>query len=464
MKNILFLLSLLLVTISYSQTAESLALEVELIQTGANSMRVEIVGGNDSDGSHFWLVRKRKDEASFPGSGPVFTAMTYNYNDITPGETYDFQVSRVTFDGNNITNVHSFTYVSGGISSENAFNKGSVLLVVDNTIESAISSEVTTLTNDLTAEGWNVLSTSVSRTASVSSVKAEIVNTYNTNSDLKSVILIGHVPVPYSGEINPDGHPDHLGAWPADTYYADMDGNWTDVSVNNTDATDSRNHNIPADNKFDQSDLPSSTELELGRIDFANLNNFSESETELLQAYLQRNHDFRTTIYVPPFTAMFDQGSFEGDPGFFFAQNAMNNFTPIVGAANVTETDFYTELTSQDHLLAYGCGAGSHTTCQGLNAGANLTSSQIANADLQSTFTFVFGSYFGDWDRQNNLLRSVLASGNTLATAWVGRPNYEMGNLALGETMGYVSKLSQNSGFVNPNLLIFPKDMFMQLY
>ena len=68
-----------------------------------------------------------------------------------------------------------------------------------------------------------------------------------------SLFLLGHVPVPYSGNINPDGHPDHQGAWPADGYYADMDGTWTDISVNNTVATGTRNDNVPGDGKFDQS-------------------------------------------------------------------------------------------------------------------------------------------------------------------------------------------------------------------
>ena len=47
------------------------------------------------------------------------------------------------------------------------------------------------------------------------------------------MFLFGHVPVPYSGDIVPDGHaPDHQGAWPCDGFYGDMDGLWTDCSVN----------------------------------------------------------------------------------------------------------------------------------------------------------------------------------------------------------------------------------------
>jgi hypothetical protein len=43
----------------------------------------------------------------------------------------------------------------------------------------------------------------------------------------------------------------------ADVYYADLDGTWTDASVNNTSASSPRNHNVRGDGKFDQSKVPS---------------------------------------------------------------------------------------------------------------------------------------------------------------------------------------------------------------
>ena len=70
-------------------------------------------------------------------------------------------------------------------------------------------------------------------------------------SEVEAVLLIGHVPVQYSGNMYPDGHIDHQGVWPADTYYADMDGEWTDISVNETSASRPENHNVPEDGRFD---------------------------------------------------------------------------------------------------------------------------------------------------------------------------------------------------------------------
>ena len=45
-----------------------------------------------------------------------------------------------------------------------------------------------------------------------------------------------------------------------------------------------------------------------------------------------------------------------------------------------------------------------------------------------------FGSYFGDWDSQNDFLRAALATTNyTLTSAWVGRPYWFFHHMALGK-------------------------------
>lgn len=78
--------------------------------------------------------------------------------------------------------------------------------------------------------------------------------------------------MPYSGNINPDGHADHLGAWPTDYYYGDMDeAAWTDNTVNSKVATRPANHNVPGDGKFDQSQTPTLPEIVVSRVDFTNL-------------------------------------------------------------------------------------------------------------------------------------------------------------------------------------------------
>ena len=89
----------------------------------------------------------------------------------------------------------------------------------------------------LTGDGWTVIRRDVSRTDSAANIKSVIQSEYARDpARVRSVFLFGHIPVPYSGNLNPDGHPDHQGAWPTDAYYGDMDGTWTDNSISNTSA------------------------------------------------------------------------------------------------------------------------------------------------------------------------------------------------------------------------------------
>ena len=86
-------------------------------------------------------------------------------------------------------------------------NRGKLVLVVDDTVASPLSAELSTLTKDLIGDGWTVLRRDVSRSATPPSVKAVIKAEYNADpTNVKAVFLFGHVPVPYSGNIVPDGH------------------------------------------------------------------------------------------------------------------------------------------------------------------------------------------------------------------------------------------------------------------
>lgn len=90
-----------------------------------------------------------------------------------------------------------------------------------------------------------------------------------------------------------------MGAWPADVYYGDVDGIWTDVSVNSTTASPARTQNAPGDGKFDQSVVPGNVELQVGRVDFNGMPSFTLTEQQLLQNYLNKNHEYRKKYLYP---------------------------------------------------------------------------------------------------------------------------------------------------------------------
>jgi hypothetical protein len=60
-----------------------------------------------------------------------------------------------------------------------------------------------------------------------------------------------------------------------------------------------------------------------------------------------------------------------------------------------------------------------------------------------------FGSYFGDWDSQDNFLRAALANpGDILTNCWAGRPNWFFHYLTLGESFSEAVSISQNNFFL----------------
>jgi len=383
-----------------------------------------------------YIYRKTKDATTW---GAALTAMfpdptEYEDTDVAVGETYEYLVYQQdpSIGGR-------FGYVYAGIQAPLVENRGTVVLVVDTTYAAALATELTRLELDLVGDGWTVVRHDVDRTETVPNVKALIQADYTAEpADVKAVLLFGHVPVPYSGDINPDAHPDHQGAWPADVYYGDMDGVWTDSTVNTTSASRSANHNVPGDGKFDQSYIPSELELMVGRVDLADMPVFSMDEENLLRQYLDKNHAFRHADTAAQRRALVRDNLTSYSEGF--AQSGWR-FASLFGASNVA-AGAWSDLLTGDYLWAYGCGPGNYTTVTGV-----VSSSDYAGGTYQAMFQMLFGSYFGDWDNQNNVLRAPLCNPTYgLAACWVGRPNWHAHHMALGETIGYAARLSTTFG------------------
>lgn len=390
----------------------------------------------------FTIYRKLKTGTSWGSSIATLAGTATNYQDTTvaTNTSYEYKVTRTATIGT--TTYTAYGYINTGIALAPIANRGIMLLIIDSTFVSTLSTEISTYTADLKADGWQVKTYYVGRSAAVTSVKNTIVTAYNADaSNTKAVMLLGHVPVPYSGNFAPDGHSNHVGAWAADVYYADMNGTWTDVTVNNTTASRTANDNIPADGKFDQTYIADGTaELQIGRIDLANMPAFSsKTELQLLQDYLAKDHDYRVKNYTTIQRGLVDDnfGYFSGEA---FGANGWRNITPIVGIGNVSSIDYITNLRTGSYQWAYGCGGGSYTSASGIG-----TTDSFVNNSIQGTFSMLFGSYFGDWDINNSFLRAPLCSGTTLTNVWGGRPNWFFHHMAMGENIGYSANISQNN-------------------
>lgn len=364
--------------------------------------------------------------------------------------------------------------------------RGKVVLIVDQTIaaNNDVSNKLIRLTADLAGDGWRVLRHDVERgkdpvtqnadwRAQVRQVRALIKADYDAApTEVKSVFLIGHVAVPYSGDttVIVGGHSEVEGAHPADSFYGEMtsaygDG-WRDfvADINWTPFP-----NTPGDGRFDQSSLPSSPELAVGRVDLSKMEAFhigGVDEAKLISRYLDRDHDFRCgTNFVVVQRRALDAG-FDGHTFCSFG----GSFNSVFGAANVNHICNLAphwfpnvQASGQDYLIGFGAGWG-WTACQPrCAAGIGGTSSTDTHPDVEWSlysqqnnfldfnsrvvFVNLYGSYFGSWDQQNSFLRAPLANpydpsnakyGYGLGVVWY---NYDLGQTTLaakaqGATIG----------------------------
>ncbi len=350
----------------------------------------------------------------------------------------------------------AWSYVSAGRELPAVENRGRVLVLVDSTMAAPLGAEISRLESDLTAEGWLAKVIPVPRAESFSAekvafVKNIILKEFADKDSVRAILLLGRVPVPYSGNNAIDGHdPDHMGAWPADVFYADVHGKWTDVMDYPKVASESRQYNSAGDGKFDKSYLDTDPSICLGRVDFYNMPWFSLPETELLRRYLGKDHDFRTGKINYP-----RRGIISDNFGMYtkeaFAACGWMNFNALCGIDSTTAGDMQNLLPGQEFMWAYGCGPGDH-----YSAAHAAYASEYAEKPQHALFLMIFGSYLGDWDYQNDMLRAAIASEpSALICAWAGRPFWHFHRLNADATFGDCTLLTQINQYEYPSTGIY---------
>jgi hypothetical protein len=396
------------------------------------------------------LVRRKLLGESNWGGGVTLAGSATSYTDtgVEAGKAYEYELQAVVqADPQQI----AYGYICAGINLPWVETRGKIILVVDDLFAGPLAGELERLRKDLVGDGWTVVRRDVSRSSSPPQVKNVIRNEYQADpANVKAVFLFGHVPVPYSGLINPDMHASHLGAWPADVYYGEMDGEWTDYAVNKNNAEYSWNNNVPGDGKFDQSIIPGNVELEVGRVDFWDMPGFApRSEQELLRNYLNKNHAFRHRNLNAAARGLIRDnfGTISADAP---AVDAWRLFPGLFGANNYLEVgpnQFFPTLQNQSYLFAYAGGGGDWEKADGVG-----TTADFVNGNPQAIFYLLHGSWFGDWDNTDNFLRAAIATPSYgLVSIWSSLPHWYMHPMAMGETVGYATKLTQNNRGVYRN-------------
>lgn len=430
---------------TYAQVSKT---QVLMVNATVQSDGITLNWPSQSFSGSFYIFRKNTVNSKSWGNAIATvnsTATSYKDANATPGKSYEYWVAQVDANGTTLI-AQSYLYV--GNNMKEVVYKGGVVLIVDSNYIAPLSSEINRLSSDLTAEGWIVSRIYAGRKEAPSTVKARLLAHISSRKAVSTVLIVGHVPVPYSGGFTgdgsnyppPDGHVegsgDHTGAWPADGYYGDINYTWTDQNITLVSGGDPRNHNIPGDGKFDPTKFPSTIELEVGRIDLYNMPVFGISDTVLMRNYLNRNHLWRTGQTHSIERALID----DNFTGFNLASSGWHCFTAFFPKDSVKDNvDYVTELKSNSYLWSCGAGPGSYTTCGGIGSTSNF-----ASDSLRHVFTMLTGSFFGDWDVNNSFLRAPLGR-SALASCWGGIPKWYVHTMGLGKHIGYGARVTMNN-------------------
>lgn len=309
----------------------------------------------------------------------------------------------------------------------------------------------------------------------IQGVRSNVLSQYTLyTTNLKLLVLIGHVAVPYTGMFPEDGHTgtndNHYGAWSSDMFYADINGNWTDgVAYGNSPIAPRFpiTTNFVGDGKFDQNLVPSPTggtnfnvELGVGRIDFANLPYLSTSpgnlsELALLRRYFNKNHRYRhgqtpvlnrgrilNFIEPPVYSSKWQETA---GFGRFPNRTLGSLFPPVPG--RLVESDILAETNRLGFLWSHQLGFGDVDRIRAAHPTAEYLASNFAYPERQprTMIGMFMGSWFGDWNLSaNNFLRSFLGVPDYGLAAMWARDHWPMTEFPLGRSLGELQQFAND--------------------
>lgn len=439
------------------------------------------LGGNPAFGAT--VQRRTYSQNSWSNLVTGLKTNTYLDLSVPHGDRYEYKVFREGSGGT----INMPEHLSVAVDAPPLESRGKVILLVDQTLTKEIATGLQQLSQDLVGDGWQVVRHDVPRHVDdYSSPAAFRVNAFNIinvikplirsayESDpasTKAIFIIGHVAIPYSGSFSVDGHscaspavgPDHRGAWPADLYYGDLDGVWTDNSVNLTNCHFAEATNLPGDGRFDQDGLPSPYVLKLavGRVDFAKLPHFTSSppagvaarsEADLINQYLRKDHLYRLNR-LPwqrrnPAPRAQVYGHFHDSRDTPIFENAARALPSISESPAALAVGDFCLQRNRPWQWAFLAGAGAPDRVNNSIFGLEHTAAELADPANEPTAAFymVLGSYLGDWNLgNNNYLRSLLATPTFgLASIWTRFALWRLDAMGVGEHLGEALKRMVN--------------------
>jgi hypothetical protein len=342
----------------------------------------------------------------------------YEDKEVKPGVAYEYRISRPSKER------IETGYWTTGRNLPAQENQGVAIVIVDESLVSGLAGDLGAHLDrfmlDLIGDGWMVVrhdvprgddskENAVANLKTARKLRAWIQSRYYSDTSAShALILVGHIPRVESGQSKPDGHkPRPL---ETDLFYADTNGIWRD------DGQGTLQHNaIPSDH----------IEMQVGRIDFSNMDGVLGDEISLLKRYFDKNHHWRHGHLGDL------RQAYGGNGHLAVESNALRN---IVGRKEFVKGGHHDTGTRQPWLF-------------GVDFGSWKYSDYTTVKPIKTVFSINFGSGKLDFSNHNNTMKAMLAQQwYGLATGWGGRPAWQLHHMALGKSIGYSHLRTVNNG------------------
>ena len=320
-------------TFNFNQNGQRVCLAESIYDINTNTIKVKLSDAASNTNKLSDIYRRSpggngNDWVQVATNLPAGTA-EWTDNSVAAGNIYEYQIKRKNSWTYNSVTYDATGYTLGCANADNSGYQGQMILLVADNIPSDLSAKYAGLKRELTGEGWKVNELIVAKASSwnsgadVAAIRGQVAQIYNNapaDDKPKLLFILGHVPMPRSGSTSvtaPDAHDQNKGARGCDAYYADIDGVYTDLATYDPGGLQTPFAiNLPNDYKWDQDFLPSEVEMGFGRVDFADITDYPESELVLIERYLDKLSNYRNVA------AGFDMGS---KTAFNFGYNNSND-------------------------------------------------------------------------------------------------------------------------------------------
>ncbi len=381
------------------------------------------------------------------------------------GEVWEYKVRRNNTWTYNSQTYNATGYTVGSLLKDNSDYQGQMILLVADNIVSELSQKYERLKMELTGDGWFVNEVIVPKANTwdsgdtVVGIRSQISEIYNTapeNDKPKVLFILGHVPMPRSGSTSvtaPDGHDQNKGARGFDGYYADIDGVYTDDATFNPGGLQSDLAiNYPGDFKWDQDFFTSDIEMAFGRVDFEDIDDYSDTEIQMIERYLDKLSNYKNVANG------FEMGE---KSGFYFGFNNSND-----GSYRTLPN-----ISKSENVYQNTAGAPHPQWVQNngplkiyMQNGSVPEITEWNTYGMDATVFTSDQSYFGYNDvPQNNYIysriRALLASDTKcLVTIWTTTGVNNFYQACMGEPFGFGIKEMMNHNSTNNNIEKAPQE------